>query len=178
MGRTAVTVMKTVMTFWRWLCLTGWLVVPLMAAAAEEDNTPATQTNATIVQIADYRAPTPDNKRLLALAMIETGVNDREIGGQGEISRYQLSPAVWRNYTDSDDYTDPQVSMQVAGQHWRYLANYFKQKTGREPDDFDMYVLWNTRYGYYEKKGFSQHNISPVIQDRAARFVNLVNRKT
>ena len=146
---------------------------------AEEDipQTAQAQTNVTVTQTVD-NAPAPDDKRMLALAMIETGVNDREVGGQGEISRYQLSPAVWRNYTDSDDYTDPQVSMQVAGQHWRYLANYFRQKTGREPDDFDMYVLWNTRFGYYEKKKFSQHDISPVIQDRASRFVNLVNRKT
>jgi len=119
----------------------------------------------------------PDAKRLYALGMIETGNNDREIGGAGEISRYQIHPIVWKSYSKSLDYSNPDVSLQVARQHWSYLANYFKAKTGREPDDFDMYVLWNTRYGYYARRGFSQTQISPVVQDRAQRFVNLVNRR-
>ena len=118
----------------------------------------------------------PDAKRLDALGMIETGNNDREIGGAGEISRYQIHPVVWKSYSKSMDYSNPEVSLQVACQHWNYLANYFKTRTGREPNDFDMYVLWNTRYGYYARKGFSQTSISPVVQDRAQRFVNLVNR--
>lgn len=119
----------------------------------------------------------PDAKRLDALGMIETGNNDREIGGAGEISRYQIHPIVWRSYSKSVDYVNPEVSLQVARQHWSYLAGYFKDKTGREPDDFDMYVLWNTRYGYYARRGFSPTQISPVVQDRAQRFVNLVNRR-
>ncbi len=118
-----------------------------------------------------------DARRLDALGMIETGNNDREIGGAGEVSRYQIHPAVWKEYSKSKEYTNPEVSLQVARQHWAYLANYFKDKTGREPDDFDMYVLWNTRFGYYAHKGFSQQQISHVVQDRAQRFVNLVKRK-
>jgi len=117
-----------------------------------------------------------DAKRLDALGMIETGNNDREIGGAGEISRYQIHPVVWKSYSKSLDYSNPEVALQVARQHWSYLANYFKTRTGREPGDFDMYVLWNTRYGYYARKGFSQTQISPIVQDRAQRFVNLVNR--
>ena len=39
-----------------------------------------------------------------------------------------------------------------------------------------MYVLWNTRFGYYAHHGFSKRAISAmVVQDRAQRFVNLVN---
>jgi hypothetical protein len=119
----------------------------------------------------------PDAKRLDALGMIETGNHDDEVGGAGEISRYQIHPAVWRSYSTSLDYANPEVALQVASRHWTCLANYFKAKTGREPDDFDMYVLWNTRFGYYARKGFSRARISPVVQDRAERFVNLVNRK-
>ena len=156
------------------LGLTGWLAMPLMAGAV--DGVAQPQSNITVAQAEDT-AVMPDSRRLLALAMIETGENDREVGGDGEISRYQLSRAVWDTYTTSRDYTDPEVSLQVAWQHWNYLAGYFKQKTGREPGDFDMYVLWNTRFGYYAHKGFSPHEISPVVRDRAERFVNLVNRK-
>jgi hypothetical protein len=65
----------------------------------------------------------------------------------------------------------------VARQHWNYLAEYFKSKSGRCPTDFDMYVLWNTRFGYYEHKSFSRQRISPVVEERAQRFVNLVNRR-
>jgi hypothetical protein len=157
------------------LGLTGWLIMPVMAGATGEGE--QVQTNEVTAPPSADSALAPDSRRLLALAMIETGTNDREIGGDGEVSRYQLSRAVWKSYTTSQDYTDPEVSLQVAWQHWSYLANYFKQKTGREPDDFDMYVLWNTRFGYYAHKGFSQREISPVVQDRAQRFVNLVNRK-
>jgi hypothetical protein len=156
------------------LGLTGWLVLPVTAGATGEAE--QVQTNAVVAQVPDSEL-VPDGRRLLALAMIETGDNDREIGGAGEISRYQLSPAVWKSYTTSHDYEDPEVSLQVAWQHWSHLANYFNQKTGHEPDDFDMYVLWNTRFGYYAHKGFSRHEISPVVRDRAERFVNLVNRK-
>jgi len=118
-----------------------------------------------------------DTKRVFALGMIETGNNDREIGAAGEVSRYQIHPAVWKVYSQSMEYTNPDISLQVARQHWAYLNNYFREKAGREPEDFDMYVLWNTRYGYYAHKGFSQRQISPIVRDRARRFVNLVNRK-
>lgn len=121
--------------------------------------------------------PPLDAKHLFALGMIETGNNDWMIGGAGEVSRYQLMPSVWKNYSRSSEYQNPQVSLHVARQHWLYLASYFKDKTGRTPDDFDMYVLWNTRYGYYAHHGFSKRRLAPVVRDRAQRFVNLVNRK-
>lgn len=122
------------------------------------------------------KAPELDSQHLFALGMIETGNDDGAIGSVGEISRYQLRPAVWKTYCSSRDYRNPQVSIQVARQHWNYLAAYFQEKTGRLPTDYDMYVLWNTGGGYYARKGFSKHQIASVVQDRAQRFVNLVNR--
>jgi hypothetical protein len=121
--------------------------------------------------------PALDARRLNALGMIETGNDDRAIGAAGEVSRYQLSPSVWKGYSKSTDYRNPEISLRVARQHWNYLAAYFKEKTSRPPTDFDMYVMWNTRHGYYARKNFSQRQICAVVQDRAQRFVNLVNRK-
>lgn len=121
--------------------------------------------------------PGLDSKRVYALGMVETGNNDRAIGLAGEISRYQLAPPVWKSYSRSMDYRNPDVALQVARQHWSYLAGYFTEKTGRVPTDYDMYVLWNTRLGYYAHHGFSKRAISLVVQDRANRFVNLVNRR-
>jgi hypothetical protein len=115
-----------------------------------------------------------DAKLFFALGMIESGNNDRGIGRAGEVSRYQIRPPVWKAYSTSSDYRNPEVSAQVARQHWNYLTNYFREYAGREPTPFDMYVLWNTRFGHYARKGFDPARLSSVIRDRARRFVNLV----
>lgn len=112
--------------------------------------------------------------RLFALGMIETGNNDSAIGGLGEVSRFQIMPSVWKHYNSSRSYRNLNVATEVARQHWRSLYDYFKEKSDREPTDFDMYVLWNTRYGYYASKGFEPVRLSPVVRDRAQRFTNLV----
>lgn len=126
--------------------------------------------------IAAFNRSYLDDKLFFALGMIESGNNDRGIGRAGEVSRYQIHPAVWKNYSESRDYRNAEVSLQVARQHWNYLTNYFHEKTGREPTPFDMYVLWNTRFGHYAHKGFDPARLSPVVRERAQRFVNLVNR--
>ena len=115
-----------------------------------------------------------DERHQVALGMIETGNDDREIGGAGEISRYQIMPSVWRHYSDSLNYRNPQVSLAVAKRHWAVLYNNFKQQTHREPTDFDMYVLWNTHYGYYAGRNFNPARLAPSVRDRAQRYVNLV----
>ena len=102
-----------------------------LAAAAVTSNAPITA-----VQRSDD-APPLDVHRMFALGMIESGNDDRAIGSAGEVSRYQLSPSVWKTYSKSLDYQNPEVSLQVARQHWNYLAAYFKEKTSHTPDDFD-----------------------------------------
>lgn len=118
-----------------------------------------------------------DTRRQLALGMIETGNNDFEIGGAGEVSRYQIMPSVWKHYSRSSRYQNPVVSLAVAQRHWTDLYDRFKRQAHREPTDFDMYVLWNTRYGYYASRGFNPARLSPTVRNRAQRFVNLVQRE-
>ena len=117
-----------------------------------------------------------DKRRLFALGAIETGNNDYEIGRAGEVSRYQIMPSVWKHYSRSSYYDNPQVSQAVAQKHWSSLYASFKKQAGREPDNFDMYVLWNTCYGYYASRSFKPTHLDPVVRDRAQRFVNLVQR--
>lgn len=117
-----------------------------------------------------------NSKLFFALGMIESGNDDRGIGRAGEVSRYQIHPAVWKAYSTSTDYRNPEVSAEVARRHWNYLTNYFRGYAGREPTPFDMYVLWNTRFGHYARKGFAPGRLSSILRDRAHRFVNLVNR--
>src|SRR6266568_466788 len=81
--------------------------------------------------------------RLEAISMIETGDNDSARGGAGEVSRYQLMPGVWRHYTDSTAYGNPQVSGCVAQQHLNYLEGWFGRQAGRPPSEMEIYVLWN-----------------------------------
>ena len=117
-----------------------------------------------------------DERRQFALSMIETGGDDREIGRLGEVSRYQIMPSVWRHYSDSRSYHDPETSAEVAQRHWTALYNSFKQQAHREPTDFDMYVLWNTHYGYYAKHGFDPARLTAIVSERAQRYVNLIQR--
>jgi hypothetical protein len=153
----------------------GMLAVWLFCVCAEA-RAVGPETNTITLQPLDSPASL-DAKRLFALGMIETGNDDSEVGAAGEVSRFQIHPTVWKAYSKNFDYRNPEVSVQVAQQHWAKLAGYFAEKTGRQPSDFDMYVLWNTRYGYYANRGFLMARLSPVVKDRAERFVNLVNRR-
>jgi hypothetical protein len=158
-------------------CLTvGAMNLPAKSTAPTAPTAVIANSGSAVLSQHHDELPALDSRRLFALGMIETGNDDRAIGRAGEISRYQLAPPVWRSYSRSMEYRNPDVSWQVARLHWNYLAAYFKDKTGRMPTDFDMYVLWNTRYGYYAHKSFSRRQLATIVQDRAQRFVNLVNR--
>ena len=143
----------------------GTLVRPPAISAFAPASAPATGSSALL-----------NARHRFALGMIETANNDGEIGGAGEVSRYQIMPSVWKHYSDSRSYQNPEISLEVAQQHWTALHAFFKQQTHREPTNFDMYVLWNTRYGYYASKGFNPARLNPVVRDRAQRFVNLIER--
>ena len=111
--------------------------------------------------------------KLEAISMIESGNNDRAVGLAGEVSRYQIRPQIWKRYTASTAYTDSELSTWVADQHMTHLESIFQSRTGRQPTDFDRYVLWNAGPTYYARIGFSADRVHPVIRDRASRFVNL-----
>ena len=159
--------------------LQSFFQTPQLPAAPNTRTGPAAAPTVLAQSLPPTDFPKPavlDNRRLYALGAIETGNNDNEIGQAGEVSRYQIMPSVWKHYSHSSYYDDPQVSRAVAQQHWSSLYALFKKQTGREPDNFDMYVLWNTRCGYYASKGFQPARLDPVVRDRAQRFVNLVER--
>lgn len=121
--------------------------------------------------------PTLTEPRLAALGMIESGNDDSARGPAGEISRFQIQPFVWRRYSTSANFSDQATAAEVARLHWNFLAEYFRRQAGRTAADFDLYVLWNTPWGYYEARGFSRERLPAEIRDRAERFVNLVNRE-
>ncbi len=111
--------------------------------------------------------------KLQAISMVESGNNDYAVGGAGEISRYQIKPKVWKQYTRSTAYANARISTWVAEQHLQYLEKEFKASSGREPTDFDRYVMWNGGLPYYARIHFSSRAVKPVIRERARRYANL-----
>lgn len=110
---------------------------------------------------------------LEALAMIESGNNDHAVGTFGEISRYQILPRVWRSYSPSWNYNNPSQASEVAVRHLEFLEGNFRIRAGREPSDYDRYVLWNAGLAYYTRLGFNPERVAPIIRERANRYVNL-----
>lgn len=111
--------------------------------------------------------------KLAALSMIESGDNDAAVGTAGEVSRYQIKPRIWQEYSPSKAYRDVTVSARVAGRHLADLEQAFRTRAGREPGDFDLYVLWNAGPTYYAKVHYSAKRVHPIIRERAQRYANL-----
>ena len=105
--------------------------------------------------------------------MIESGNNDRAIGRDGEVSRYQILPRVWRQYSRSSTYTDPRQAAVIAQKHLHFLDAAFRKKAGRDPTDFDRYVMWNAGLHYYQRAEFNPARVARVVRERAQRYVNL-----
>ena len=111
-----------------------------------------------------------------ALAQIESGHYrnpDNVKGSSGEISRFQIMPEVWRSYTRSRKYSNPEVAWTVAQQILTERESWFVRATGRRPSAFDLYVMWN-KPGLYERVDFDPVRLPPRLRDVANRFENLV----
>ncbi len=100
--------------------------------------------------------------RWTALAMLESGGNDYSIGRAGEVSRYQISPENWPGGNPCDAH----VALVNAQRIMAERVAAFKKSHGREPDDFEFYVLWNAPAEI--------NHPHPVVAERAGRFANLV----
>jgi hypothetical protein len=111
--------------------------------------------------------------RLEALSMIESGDDDAAVGQVGEVSRYQIQPWIWRQYSGLADYQNRELATQVAEKHLLALGQFFQRRAKRDLDDFDLYVLWNAGPTYYSRIGFAKSRVHPVIHNRAQRYANL-----
>jgi hypothetical protein len=100
--------------------------------------------------------------RWTALAMLESGDDDRAVGRVGEISRYQIRPELW----PGGNPLDTRIALANARHIMSVRVAAFEQSHGREPDDFEFYILWNA-----PAQIDHPHRI---VAERARRFVNLV----
>ncbi len=115
-----------------------------------------------------------------SLAMFESGATtwqrshaDFMRGGSGEVSRFQILPAVWRRYTKSRDYENPEVAWTIAQRILADRVADFRTATGREPDGLELYLLWN-KPGHFEAAGYRAAQVKSDYHQRAQRFANLL----
>ncbi|HKX63191.1 MAG TPA: hypothetical protein VJS65_15125 [Verrucomicrobiae bacterium] len=111
--------------------------------------------------------------KLDALSMIESADNDLAVGLAGEVSRFQIRPHIWRQYSPNPAYRNSGLARVVADRLMSDLEAEFRRRARREPTDFDRYVLWNAGPAYYAQIGYSRARVSRVVRERAVRFANL-----
>jgi hypothetical protein len=118
-----------------------------------------------------------------ALAEFETGATrpavcagDYMIGSRQEISRFQILPAVWKQYSKSRDYHDPKAAWNVAVKILGEREKAFRKATQRDWDYADIYLMWNAP-GLYERVKWDRTKVSRVVRQRAERFSNLMEER-
>lgn len=99
---------------------------------------------------------------------------DRMRGSCGEVSRYQILPSVWRHYTNSTDYSNPEVAWSVAQRILAERATQFMRATGRQPTALELYLLWN-KPDHFRLAGYDVARVNGHYRKRAQRFANLCN---
>lgn len=114
-----------------------------------------------------------------ALGLFESGAEsfnrngaDFKRGGSGEVSRYQIMPAVWREYSSSRDYHNPLAAWEVAERILTDRVKEFRAKTQRDPDATELYLLWN-KPGHFASVKYSLKRVNRLYLVRAQRFANL-----
>jgi hypothetical protein len=114
-----------------------------------------------------------------SLGMFESGATswqrspaDFMRGGSGEVSRFQIMPEVWRRYTKSREYDNPEVAWTVTQRILADRTATFRAATGREPDALELYLLWN-KPGHFEAAGYQTSRVKADYRSRAQRFANL-----
>ena len=114
-----------------------------------------------------------------SLGMFESGATtlqrspaDSMRGGSGEVSRFQIMPAVWRRYTKSRDYENPEVAWTVTQRILAERTADFRAATGREPNGLELYLLWN-KPGHFEAVDYQTSRVKADYHQRAQRFANL-----
>jgi len=114
-----------------------------------------------------------------SLGMFESGASkpyrcaaDSVRGNSGEVSRFQIMPAVWNRYSKSREFDNPEIAWSVAQRILKDRTEWFLNITGRQPTALELYLLWN-KPGHFSAVGFSTSRVSPHFKTRAQRFANL-----
>lgn len=113
-----------------------------------------------------------------ALAEIESGRNDKAVGKCGEVSRWQILPAVWEQYRKPGmKPCNAKDAMVVAWNHYGDLGDGFILKTSRKPTETDMLILWRLGVKGYSRLNFNPARVSKLDKKRIRDFRRLRDGK-
>lgn len=112
--------------------------------------------------------PAVAGKALLALSQIESGDNDRAVGGVGELSRWQVRPEILRAHgITRAQARNPRVVGPLVARLWTARAGEFERAHGRRPTAVELYALWNAPAQALRGR------LTATVRERAQRFANL-----
>lgn len=117
--------------------------------------------------------PSTMEMRLNALSIVESRNNDHAIGKKGEISRYQILPRVWREYSKLKNYRNSSISRNIAKKIMSDREILFRKITGRIPNHKEWYLLWNAP-SIFRRSDYKFHITRSILKGRAERFSNVV----
>jgi len=100
-------------------------------------------------------------KLILALAVIESGMNPKAIGDNGKsvgIMQIQVPVITDVNYFckknyKSSDRLDPQKSFEICKLYLEYWGSVYTDRTGKEPSPEVLAKIWNGGAYGWRKKG-------------------------
>ncbi len=114
--------------------------------------------------------------KLRALSQIESNDNDKAKGRHGEISRYQLKRAVWKQHfpDEKDGRHIPDKARRCAKAHlcWLELRLCVAQRVNN-PQPRDVYAAWNLGLEAFSRRDYNFDRLPDTIKQRADRFANL-----
>ena len=109
---------------------------------------------------------------LEAISEIESGGRDNVVGAAGEVSRYQILPAVWRATTklpiERAAYRKG-TAKAIARKILIARMREFERRFGRNPGASEIWLLWNAPTMVYEKQLIDARR--QVIADRFAGII-------
>lgn len=159
------------LTLAKYLVIMGYSLVATVVYAAPKDMGWMIKESIVEVKLENYYW-------LRALGQIETGVDDKVIGKNGEVSRFQILPRVWKELGlfpfTKINWQDPNKAAQVAELLIKRNELWFKESTARKLDAVDAYIMWNAGFSYYKKRGLEKKNVSKRVLERAKRYDNLL----
>lgn len=112
-----------------------------------------------------------------ALCQVETGCNPKAIGAKGEITEYQILPAIWVTECrlggfPPHDRRSRDRAWFIAHRLLQRRVNTFASTTKRVPSPREIYALWNAP-GTFAEKGYRWNLLSPAVKERCLRFAAL-----
>lgn len=114
--------------------------------------------------------------KLRAISQIESNDNDKAKGRHGELSRYQLKRAVWKQHfpSEKDSRHIPAEARRCAKAHlcWIEIQLCLAKQT-KDPNPKDVYVAWNLGLEAFSRRDYNFAALPITIRQRAERFANL-----